>query len=86
MATGPLKCDRCGREENIHELTERHYWIGITKDGYLATWLCPDCQTPEEQAAAEVNDALLEYKKDDQGRMMGRRKGLGDQESSGSGD
>ena len=35
---------------------------------------CPDCQTPEENAEAAINEATLEYAMDEQGRPMARHK------------
>jgi hypothetical protein len=37
-------------------------------------YLCPNCQTPEENAEAEINLATIDYSVDDQGRMVGRPK------------
>jgi hypothetical protein len=36
--------------------------------------LCPDCQTPEENAEAAINEATLEYGVSVDGRLLGRPK------------
>ncbi|MDQ6854726.1 MAG: hypothetical protein M3046_13715 [Actinomycetota bacterium] len=41
-------------------------------------YMCPDCQTPEENAEAEINEATLDYRRgkiDARGRMTAPPKG-----------
>jgi hypothetical protein len=45
--------------------------------GRIVELLCPDCQTPEEDAEAAVNEATLEYGIDSTGAVRGRPKGHG---------
>lgn len=44
--------------------------------GVPAGYLCPGCQTPEENAEAEVNQATLDYAVRADGRAIGVPKGL----------
>lgn len=56
MTDKTVRCMRCTRR-----------WRG--SDDWNSTWiqgqciglLCPDCQTPEENAEAAINDAGLDY-------------------------
>ena len=45
------------------------------KAGLVVGVLCARCQTPEENAEAEINLATLEYDVDAAGRVIGRPKG-----------
>lgn len=49
-------------------------WNSVLKSGSLVGFLCPTCQTPEQNAEAEVNQATLEYGRDHLGRVTGRMK------------
>ncbi len=50
------RCDRCRRR-----LRSPEGWNTIFSRGRLVGFLCPTCQTPEENAEAEVNLALYDY-------------------------
>jgi hypothetical protein len=53
------------------------YQLSATRAGVVVGALCPDCQTPEENAEAEINAATLEYQPDPHGRMTARPKSDG---------
>ncbi len=55
-----LRCTRCGCYAP-RDLTSKaaSTWTGEWEGGRLALILCPQCQTPLENAAAEANDAEL---------------------------
>ncbi|SCD44224.1 hypothetical protein GA0115253_1004730 [Streptomyces sp. Termitarium-T10T-6] len=55
-----LRCNRCGCYAP-RDLTSKaaENWTGKWENGRLALILCPQCQTPLENAAAEANDAEL---------------------------
>lgn len=64
-----IKCDRCKRRmRNIEG------WNGIFRQGVAVGALCPGCQTPEENAEAEVHEAIYNYRQDDSGRLFGAIK------------
>lgn len=44
------------------------------KGGVVISVLCPTCQTPEENAEAEINLATLTYSRDADGRYRGHPK------------
>lgn len=56
MATKVLRCSRCKRRQRTLD-----GWNGVFRDGVLVAVLCPDCQTPEENAEAEIHAATLDY-------------------------
>lgn len=64
-----VRCMRCDRKYK-----GRGDWNVVFRKGAPVGLLCPDCQTPEENAEAAINEATLEYSLDDQGRPMARRK------------
>lgn len=76
MNAGTIRCDRC----------QRRYrgtggWNVTMAAGVPIGYLCPDCQSPAENAEAEINQATTAYAIDDQRRMVGRPKvggGAGD--------
>lgn len=47
-------------------------WNFTARRGYIVGYLCPDCQTPEENAEAEINLATLDYGRDQLGRIVAR--------------
>lgn len=51
-----IRCTRCARR-----LRNADGWNAIFRMGVLTGYLCPSCQTPEENAEAEINDATLDY-------------------------
>ena len=53
-------------------------WNVTTSMGVITGYLCPTCQTPEENAEAEINEATLDYQAggvDAFGRMYAMPKG-----------
>jgi hypothetical protein len=46
----------------------------VLSRGVITGYLCPACQTPEENAEAEINFATLDYFVDSSGRVGGRPK------------
>ncbi|GAA1078068.1 hypothetical protein [Tsukamurella spumae] len=64
-----IKCSRCRRRYRGHG-----DWNITVKASVIVGHLCPDCQTPEENAEAEIHDATLDYGFDDAGRLVGRPK------------
>lgn len=64
-----LTCSRCGSTG-----TDRGDWNYEFKSGSLIAVICPRCQTPEENAEAEINEATLEYGLDSRGRPAARPK------------
>lgn len=65
-------CDRCTARlpRNVGE------WNVTIKDGKIAGYLCPGCQTPEENAEAEIRNSTLDYFSDGRGYFRGRPKGI----------
>ncbi|SLH95776.1 Uncharacterised protein [Mycobacteroides abscessus subsp. massiliense] len=67
----PNKCSRCQRR--LRNNTEG--WNVIVADGYVTGFLCPHCQSPQENAEAEINEATLDYTgADSLGRLTARLK------------
>jgi hypothetical protein len=68
--TKTIRCSRCGRRWRGQD-----DWNATLEGGHVVGVLCPDCQTPEENAEAEINQATLEYlPPDEQGRARSRPK------------
>lgn len=63
-------CSRCDRRFRP-SLADAHAWNGIFQQGVITGYLCPDCQSPEENAEAEINLATLDYTRDELGRGVG---------------
>jgi hypothetical protein len=63
-------CRRCLRLMDQGEKNWNAQWTA----GVLTGHVCPACQTAEENAEAEINDATLDLYKDEQGRMRGKIK------------
>jgi hypothetical protein len=63
------RCTRCQRRCRNPE-----GWNATLKQGVVVGYLCPDCQTPEENAQAEINEATLKYGRDSFGRVTVRPK------------
>ncbi len=69
-----LMCKRCPATTDLHKPDAR--WNAVWDKGYLTGFLCPDCQTPEENAEAEINAATMTpVGIDEAGRAWGRRNG-----------
>jgi hypothetical protein len=62
-----LRCSGCNRRYRGHG-----DWHSTVRRGRVVGLLCPDCQTPEENAKAEVKAATLVYGVDRFGRLAGR--------------
>lgn len=50
------KCMRCGRRYR-----GRGDWNAVFEQGVCVGIKCPACQTPEENAEAEINEATIDY-------------------------
>ncbi len=61
-----MKCSRCGRRHRGQD-----DWNVTLKAGVVVGTLCPDCQTPAENAEAVINEATLRYARDKSGRVVG---------------
>lgn len=78
-----IVCDRCKRPVR----GEGDGWNVVLEKGYAVGYLCPDCQTAEENAEAEVYEATLDYRAaqvDEDGRVRLPLKGACDRISVGS--
>ena len=64
-----IRCGRCNRRYRGQD-----DWNVIGDKGLIVGYLCPDCQTPDENAEAEFNAATLNYSRDSQGRVVARVK------------
>lgn len=67
-----IKCDRCKRRYRGHG-----DWNTVFTQGFVTGHLCPACQTPEENAEAEINLATIDYdtaRIDDLGRVWVKPK------------
>jgi MinD superfamily P-loop ATPase len=64
-----MRCSRCRKV-----CRDTAGWNMDLKAGAVAGFLCPTCQSPEENAEAEINLATLEYRRDSLGRLVGRAK------------
>lgn len=56
MASKVMRCSRCKRRQRT-----LHGWNGVFRDGAMVAVICPGCQSPEENAEAEINEATLTY-------------------------
>lgn len=63
-----ITCSRCGR---ISRATKAKQWNVTMQQGRLIGYLCPDCQTPEENAEAEINDSITRYGMNAFGQVIG---------------
>ncbi|EGD56728.1 hypothetical protein [Gordonia neofelifaecis] len=59
-----IKCYRCRRR-----LRRADGWNFEVRNGEVVGHLCPRCQTPEENAEAEINAATIRYGYDDSGHL-----------------
>lgn len=73
MNTALIRCSRCSRCHR--RLRQDNGWNVTVQAGVVVGYLCPDCQTPGENAEAEVNEATTVYGTDQHGRLTGRIKG-----------
>jgi hypothetical protein len=64
-----IRCDRCNRRPR-----KLDGWNTIDDNGVIIGYLCPTCQTPDENAEAEIKAATLSYFRDSEGRILTRPK------------
>jgi Protein of unknown function (DUF3293) len=69
-------CARCDRPYRPH-LPDVENWNMVLRDGRITGIVCPGCQAAEEDLEAQVNQTVLSYQADDQGRIWNRLKGSG---------
>ncbi|MBF4613772.1 hypothetical protein [Curtobacterium sp. VKM Ac-1376] len=67
-----VRCDRC-RRRNRNPNADNG-WNATVKRGVVVGYLCPSCQTPEENAEAEINKATTEYGVNAFGLLVGTVK------------
>jgi hypothetical protein len=68
-----VQCSRCKRRASQQQASA-DLWNMTFKQGVCVGHLCPNCQTPEENAEAEINAATTRYGVDAFGRMLGSPK------------
>lgn len=51
-----IRCDRCRKRYRNHG-----DWNVIFQSGFIVGYLCPKCQTVEENAEAVVNESTINY-------------------------
>ncbi len=66
-----VRCQRCQRRAE----GDLQGWNGTVSGGRVVAVLCPDCQTPEENAEAAIKEATLDYGTDEQDRLVAWPKG-----------
>lgn len=64
-------CERCGKRVPRHPAD----WNCTRTSGVIVGYLCPSCQTPEENAEAEINSATTDYSTDANGFLRGNPRG-----------
>lgn len=69
-----IRCSRCGRRLRNPASQAGKGWNVEMKGGEARAYLCPDCQTPEENAEAEINEATLDYFRLPGGQVFGQPK------------
>ena len=55
-----VECLRCGKTEFAGNADN---WNAVFDAGVIVAFLCPDCQTDEENIEAQVNEATIDYSK-----------------------
>ena len=63
-----VRCSRCGTRTRVPKAVG---WNATLKQGRIVGYLCPACQTPEENVEAEINLATTNYGIDAFGRVIG---------------
>jgi len=63
------RCDRCNKLYRGHG-----DWNAVLRRGVIIGYLCPGCQSPEENAEAVINEATIDYGRDQLGRLTGKAK------------
>lgn len=64
----------CGRCNKTSPIMAAHDWNVDVRQGVIVQHLCPACQSPEENAEAEINLATTTYGRDAFGRLIGSPK------------
>lgn len=64
-----MKCARCGKRYR-----GSGDWNATMEAGVVVSVLCPACQTPDENAEAEINGATTVYGRDALNRVRGLPK------------
>lgn len=54
-----IRCQRCSRR--LRNLAGGGAWNATFRNGAAVSFLCPDCQTPQENAEAEIKAATIDY-------------------------
>lgn len=68
-------CKVCGRLPDWNNPADYTEWNTEFKAGRPLWNVCPNCQTPEQSAEAEINLATIDYATDAYGRVVGKTKG-----------
>lgn len=68
--TRVIRCSACARR-----LRSMEGWNVTLKAGVIVGYTCPDCQTAEQNAEAEINQATTDYGTDRFGRITGKPMG-----------
>jgi NAD-dependent SIR2 family protein deacetylase len=68
---GQQRTIRCSQCRKVCRGTDGG-WNLVLEAGEVTGFLCPTCQSPEENAEAEIHAATLEYGRDPIGRIVGR--------------
>lgn len=66
------KCSRCRKR-----MRRDDGWNVVYSKGFLTGYVCPGCQSPEENAEAEINEATIDYtagRVDQFGRLWAKSK------------
>ena len=69
--TDEVECAWCADVESF-AVAVRAGWIVQLEGGVPVSWTCPLDQDPEDEAEAAVNEAMIEYGVDAQGRVVSR--------------
>lgn len=73
-----IRCSRCRKRLRNLDTAGDRGWNACLDNGIVTAVLCPDCQTPMENAEAVINDATTEILGTIGGRLVGRPKTGGD--------
>jgi hypothetical protein len=64
-----IRCDRCQRSyQGSGE------WNAVLAAGVITGYLCPACQTTDENAEAVIYESTIDYTVDSEGRYRGRSR------------
>lgn len=63
-----MRCTRCNRRHRTFGTDDG--WNVEFRQGIFVAKICPDCQTPEENAEAAVKAATLDYRIDAFGQLV----------------